>query len=326
MYRFINRAENAVSEMLEGLALVHGNIVKVDRNLVINKELAQAERVAIVVLSAAGNEPAMSGYVGEGMVDIAVVGSVFAAPGPQACVEALKLADRGCGVLLVVANQTGDELTARLAMKQAAAWNLNVRLVVVHDDVSENASEPEQRRGLLGCVPLCKIAGAAAAAGKTLDEVADIAERFANEMATIAVLAKGAEPFADVACDSVTEGTLQLGAGQYGEGGRELTGVPADAVAELMLSALTEALQLQPGDRVLLLVSGSGATTLMEQLIVYRAVNMLLAEQGIVVAASAVGELVTVLDAAGLQVCVMRMDDELLNLWQSACNTPCLKM
>ncbi len=326
MYRFINRAENAVSEMLEGLALAHGNIVKVDRNLVINKELAQAERVAIVVLSAAGNEPAMSGYVGEGMVDIAVVGSVFAAPGPQACVEALKLADRGCGVLLVVANQTGDELTARLAMKQAAAWNLNVRLVVVHDDVSENASEPEQRRGLLGCVPLCKIAGAAAAAGKTLDEVADIAERFANEMATIAVLAKGAEPFADVACDSVTEGTLQLGAGQYGEGGRELAGVAADAVAELMLSALTEALQLQPGDRVLLLVSGSGATTLMEQLIVYRAVNMLLAEQGIVVAASAVGELVTVLDAAGLQVCVMRMDDELLNLWQSACNTPYLKM
>ncbi len=326
MYRFINRAENAVSEMLEGLALAHGNIVKVDRNLVINKELAQAERVAIVVLSAAGNEPAMSGYVGEGMVDIAVVGSVFAAPGPQACVEALKLADRGCGVLLVVANQTGDELTARLAMKQAAAWNLNVRLVVVHDDVSENASEPEQRRGLLGCVPLCKIAGAAAAAGKTLDEVADIAERFANEMATIAVLAKGAEPFADVACDSVTEGMLQLGAGQYGEGGRELAGVAADAAAELMLSALTEALQLQPGDRVLLLVSGSGATTLMEQLIVYRAVNMLLAEQGIVVAASAVGELVTVLDAAGLQVCVMRMDDELLNLWQSACNTPYLKM
>lgn len=326
MYRFINRAENAVSEMLEGLALAHGNIVEVDRNLVINKELAQAERVAVVVLSAAGNEPAMSGYVGEGMVDIAVVGSVFAAPGPQACVEALKLADRGCGVLLVVANQTGDELTARLAMKQAAAWNLNVRLVVVHDDVSENASEPEQRRGLLGCVPLCKIAGAAAAAGKTLDEVADIAERFANEMATIAVLAKGAEPFADVACDSVTEGTLQLGAGQYGEGGRELAGVAADAAAELMLSALTEALQLQPGDRVLLLVSGSGATTLMEQLIVYRAVNMLLAEQGIVVAASAVGELVTVLDAAGLQVCVMRMDDELFNLWQSACNTPYLKM
>ncbi len=326
MYRFINRAENAVSEMLEGLALAHGDIVEVDRNLVINKELAQAERVAVVVLSAAGNEPAMSGYVGEGMVDIAVVGSVFAAPGPQACVEALKLADRGCGVLLVVANQTGDELTARLAMKQAAAWNLNVRLVVVHDDVSENASEPEQRRGLLGCVPLCKIAGAAAAAGKTLDEVADIAERFANEMATIAVLAKGAEPFADVACDSVTEGMLQLGAGQYGEGGRELAGVPADAAAELMLSALTEALQLQPGDRVLLLVSGSGATTLMEQLIVYRAVNMLLAEQGIVVAASAVGELVTVLDAAGLQVCVMRMDDELLNLWQSACNTPYLKM
>ena len=326
MYRFINRAENAVSEMLEGLALAHKDIVEVDRNLVINKKLAQAERVTIVVLSAAGNEPAMSGYVGEGMVDIAVVGSVFAAPGPQSCAVALKLADRGCGVLLVVANQTGDELTARLAMKQAVAWGLNVRLVVVHDDVSENASEPEHRRGLLGCVPLCKIAGAAAAAGKTLAEVADIADRFANDMATIAVLAKGAAPFADVACDSVMEGTLQLGAGQYGEGGRKVANLPADAAAELMLQLLTEALQLRPGDRVLLLASGSGATTLMEQLIVYRAVNMLLAEQGVLVAASAVGELMTVLDAAGLQVCVARMDDELLKLWHSACNTPYLKI
>lgn len=326
MYRFINRAENAVGEMLEGLALAHGDIIEVDRNLVINKKLAQAERVAIVALSAAGNEPSMSGYVGEGMVDIAVVGSVFAAPGPQSCVEALKLADRGCGVLLVVQNQAGDVLTAKLAMKQAAAWNLNVRLAVVHDDVSENASEPKQRRGLLGCVPLCKIAGAAAAAGKTLDEVADIADRFANDMATIAVLAKGAAPFAGAACDSVTDGTLQLGAGQYGEGGREIVGVSADAAAELILQPLTEALQLQSGDRVLLLASGSGATTIMEQLIVYRAVNMLLMGQGVLVAVSAVGELATVLDAAGLQVCVARMDDELLKLWQAACNTPYLKM
>lgn len=326
MFRFINRAENVVNEMLEGLALAHENIIEVNRNLVINKNLAQVERVTIVALSAAGNEPAMSGYVGEGMVDIAVVGSIFAAPGPQSCVEALKLADRGQGVLLIVANQTGDVLTAKLAMKQVAAWGLNVRLVVVHDDVSEKASVPEQRRGLLGCVPLCKIVGAAAAAGKTLEEVADIAERFVNDVATIAVLAKGATPFVDTACDSVVEGTLQLGAGQYGEGGREIAGVSAAAAAELVLQSLTEALQLKSGERVLLLVSGSGATTLMEQLIVYRAVNMLLMGQGVLVAASAVGELVTVLDAAGLQVCMARMNEELLKLWQSACNTPYLKM
>ncbi len=326
MFRFINRADNAVNEMLEGLALAHADIIEVDKNLVINKKLAQAERVTVVALSAAGNEPAMSGYVGEGMVDIAVVGSVFATPGPQSCVEALKLADRGCGVLLVVANQTGDVLTARLAMKQSVALGMHVRLVVVHDDVSENTSVPEQRRGLLGCVPVCKLAGAAAAAGKTLVEVADIAERLANDMATIAVLAKAAASFADVTCDSVAEGMLQLGAGQYGEGGREIAGVPADAAAKLMLQPLTEALQLKAGDRVLLLVSGSGATTLMEQLIIYRAVNTLLTEQGVLVAVNAVGELVTVLDAAGLQVCIVRMDDELLGLWQAACKTPYLKI
>lgn len=326
MFRFINKEQDAVSEMLEGLALAHADLITVQGSLVINKKLAQAERVSIVVLTAAGNEPAMSGYVGEGMVDIAVVGGVFAASGPKACVEALKLADRGCGVLLVALNQTGDVLTAGLAMKQAAAMGFDVRLVLAQDDVSIDVSDSEQRRGFLGCVPLCKIAGAAAAAGKTLDEVADIAGRFADAVATIAVLARGAAPFADTDSCTVAAGTLQLGTGQYGEGGREIAFATADDLAEAMLLPLTKALHLQSGDRVLLLVSGSGATTLMEQLIVYRGVCALLAQQGVAVAASVVGEVTTVLDAAGLAVCVARMDDELLLLWQAPCKTPYFTM
>ncbi len=320
----INKEENAVGEMLQGLALAYGDTIEVAGNLVINKKVLHARRVTVVALCAAASEPAMSGYVGEGLVDVAVVGGVLAAPGPADCVAALKLADRGCGVLLVAQNQTGDVLTAKLALKQAAAWGLDVRLVLAHDDAGDPAAAAMERQGMLGCLPLCKLAGAAAAAGKTLDAVFNIAERFADATASIAVLAQGGEGLGGVRLAAVTQGTLQVGAGVRGEGGRVVPVMPTDELAEMVLQPLAAALKLAAGDRVLLLVSGSGAVTLLEQLILYRALGLLLAQQGAVVAAGRAGAMATVLAAAGVQVCLARMDDELLELWQAGCQTPYL--
>ncbi|MDR1808366.1 MAG: dihydroxyacetone kinase subunit DhaK, partial [Propionibacteriaceae bacterium] len=112
MKKFINDPANLTAELLEGLALAHGDLVELQPdNKVVNKALAGADRVTIVTQGGAGHEPAISGFVGEGMVDISVVGDIFAAPGPQACVDAIKLADKGKGVLYVVLNHAGDMLT-----------------------------------------------------------------------------------------------------------------------------------------------------------------------------------------------------------------------
>ena len=160
MKKFINDPENLTSELLEGLALSNPDIVSLeDGNLVVNKKLKDADRVTIVTLGGTGHEPAISGFVGEGMIDISVAGNIFAAPGPQSCVEAI--------------------------MKQVKKLGIKVAKVVTQEDVANAPrSNADDRRGLVGCIPLYKIAGAAAAQGKSLEEVAEIAQRFADNMAT----------------------------------------------------------------------------------------------------------------------------------------------
>ena len=187
MKKFMNAPETVTDEELVGLGLAYPDILNVDGHLVISKDLTNADRVTIVTYGGSGHEPAISGFVGEGMVDISVVGDIFAAPGPQACVDAIKLADKGKGVLYIVLNHAGDMLTGNLTMKQCKKLGLNVVKVVTQEDVSNAPREnADDRRGLVGCIPTYKIAGAAAAEGKSLEEVAAIAQRLADNMATLA--------------------------------------------------------------------------------------------------------------------------------------------
>lgn len=328
MKKFINNPENLTTELLEGLALAHGDILTVESGLVISKALADADRVAVVTLGGTGHEPALSGFVGEGMLDISVPGNVFAAPGPQACFDALKLADKGKGVLFVVLNHAGDMMTANLTMKMVKKAGLNVRKVVTQEDVSNAPREQgDDRRGLVGCVPLYKIAGAAAKAGKSLDEVAAIAERFADHMATLAVAARGAtHPSNGNAISVLGEDEMEIGMGQHGEGGGGRTTMKtADETAQIMVDYLVDDLRLVAGEKVMLVINGSGATTLMEQLIVFRKCVYALKEKGITVVASWVDEILTVQEAAGFQMFIARMDDELLTYWNASCNTPYFK-
>ncbi len=329
MKKFINKPENLTSELLEGLVLANPDLITLEEgNLVVNKKLAQADRVTIVTLGGTGHEPALSGFVGEGMVDISVAGNIFAAPGPAAVVEAIKLADRGHGVLLVVLNHAGDMLTASLTMKQVKKLGLKVAKVVTQEDIANAPRDnADDRRGLVGCVPLYKVAGAAAAAGKSLEEVAAIAQRFADNMATIAVAVQGAtHPATGLALAHIEEGKMEVGMGQHGEGGGGTQDMKsADETAALMLDALLKDLSIQEGEKLLVIVNGSGATTLMEQLIVFRACCKHLAAKKIEVAASWVGEILTVQETAGFQLCIVRMDEELLELWQAPCRTPYYK-
>ena len=286
------------------------------------------QQIMAVTQGGSGHEPAIEGFVGEGMVDIDVVGDIFAAPGPQACVDAIKLADKGKGVLYIVLNHAGDMLTGNMTMKQCKKQGLNVVKVVTQEDVwnapRENADD---RRGLVGCIPTYKIAGAAAAEGRSLEEVAAVAQRFADNMATLAVAVRGAtHPQTGTLLAELGDDEMEIGMGQHGEeGGGRQPMKSADETAAIMVNALAKDIGIQPGEKVMLIVNGSGATTLMEQLIVYRAAVKELAKQDIEVVANFVGEMLTVQEQAGFQMFMVRMDDELLRLWNAPCNTPYLK-
>ena len=329
MKKFINNPENLTPELLEGFAEAHKELVTLGENrMIINNKLAEADRVTIVTQGGSGHEPAISGFVGEGMVDISVVGDVFAAPGPQACLDAIKLADKGKGVLYIVLNHAGDMLTGNLTMKKCAKEGLNVVKVVTQEDIANAPrSNADDRRGLVGCIPTYKIAGAAAAEGKSLEEVAAIAQRFADNMATLAVAVSGAtHPATGSLLADLGEDEMEIGMGQHGEGGGgRQTMKSADETAKIMLDGLLADLDIREGEKIMLILNGTGATTLIELFIIYRKCVSYLKEKNIEIVANYVGELLTVQEQAGFQMFMARMDDELLHYWNAPCNTPYMK-
>lgn len=326
--KFINKPENITSELLEGLALANPFILEVrPNNLVVNKGLKTANRVTIVALGGSGNEPALEGFVGEGMIDVAVVGDIFAAPGYKAVVEALRLADKGKGILLVVLNHTSDILAGTRTIEEARKAGIMVSMVVTRDDVaSAGRLDADQRRGLVGCVPLYKIAGAAAAQGKSLYQVTSIAQNFSNNMATIAVACKMAtHPQNGSAFAVLGTDEMEIGMGQHGEGGgRRQKMKSADETAILMADLLIADLNLCAGEEIMVIVNGTGSTTVMEMLIIFRCVHKYLKAKGIKIVANWVEEVLTVQEQAGFQLFFARMDSQTLTYWNAPTRTPYL--
>jgi dihydroxyacetone kinase-like protein len=237
------------------------------------------------------------------------------------------MASREAGTLFVVLNHEGDVLSANMAEKMAEKEGITIKRVLTHEDIAPGADSPvENRRGLVGCIPLYKVAGAAAEAGKSLAEVYEIAERFNQNMATLAVALKPAtHPAAGEPIFELADDEMEIGMGQHGEAGTGRSKMmTANETAEIMIRQLSQAVKAQSGDKVLVMLNGAGATTLMELYIVFRRVKQYLDEQGIEIARSLVGEYLTVQEMAGFQMFIAKMDDELLRYWDAPCDTPYL--
>ena len=189
MKKFINKTEDITKELLEGYVLAYQDRVKLGgENIVVRTQPKSEDKVAIVTMGGSGHEPALSGYVGEGMLDCSVVGDIFAAPGAQRVLQALQMFKRDAGILLVVLNHSGDLMSANMACKLAAKAGIKVKMLETHDDISAGLqAADDDRRGLAGCIPLYKIVGAAAEEGKSLDELYELGERFNRGLATLAV-------------------------------------------------------------------------------------------------------------------------------------------
>ncbi len=326
MKKLINSPENLVQELLEGFVLANpGKVALAGSNLVVRATPKSKDKVALVTLGGSGHEPALSGFVGAGMLDISVPGEIFAAPGPPRVVEALRLAARDAGILFVVLNHAGDVMSAKIAMDMAKKEGINIKQILTHEDISGGPREtPEERRGLAGCLPVIKVAGAAAEKGCSLDECLAVAERMEQGMATLAVAVAGAThpSTGDVIAD-IPDGVMVVGMGQHGEaGGGTQPLKTADATADIMAAALLEDIQARPGDEVFVMLNGVGATTLMELYLVLRRVGQILEGRGITMARTLVGEYLTVQEMGGFQMCIGKLDAELKELWDAPCASP----
>ena len=317
MKKFINAPETITDEELVGLGLAYPDILTVDGHLVISKDLENADRVTIVTYGGSGHEPAQAGFVGKGMLDVQAVGDIFAAP--------MKRADKGHGVLLLTLNYAGDQLAGKQAIKLAQKAGLNFRQVVTGEEIQYDPNGEDNKRGLAGAVALYHVAAAAAREGKSLDEVAEIAQHYADNMASITVKSTDAtHPQNGMLFGDLGEtDMMEIGAGQHGEGGGvRVPMMSARDTVATVAGALSSKLGLTAGDKAFVMINGCGATTMMEMLVLFKDTVEFLRDKGVEVVASMVGEILTVQEAGGFQMNIAKWDDETLRLWNTSCHTP----
>lgn len=330
MKKLINDPRAVVAEAIEGFGAAHANhvIVHTDPLFVSRKDAPRQGKVGLVSGGGSGHEPLHAGYVGHGMLDAAVPGPMFTSPTPDAIIEATVAANSGAGVVHIVKNYTGDVLNFEMAAELAEADGIDVRTVLVNDDVAvEDSLYTAGRRGVGGTVLVEKIAGAAAERGYGLDAVAALGRRVNANVRTMGVaLSACTVPHAGVPSFTLGEDEIEIGIGIHGEPGRHRIPMEsADGITERLLAPILADLVLAAGERVLLLVNGMGGTPASELYIVYRRAVRVLTDAGVTVERSLVGNYVTALDMQGCSISVLRLDDEMVELWDAPVNTPALR-
>ncbi|MFM0757619.1 dihydroxyacetone kinase subunit DhaK [Paraburkholderia strydomiana] len=328
MKKIINEPDAFVDEIIEGLLIAHPAWIKsatADKRALVRKDAPKAGRVGIVTGGGSGHLPGFLGYVGEGLCSGVAVGNVFSSPSAEQILEATKAVNGGAGVLYVYGNYGGDVLNFDLAADLAEPDGIEIQTVVLTDDVASAPKErAADRRGVAGMLFAFKCAGAAAERGDSLDEVARICGKANAYCRTMGVgLSPTILPAAGKPTFTLPEGEMEIGIGIHGEPGTHRGSLEsADAIAERITREILDDLDAEKGSRVALLVNGLGATPLEELYLLYRRSARLIADRGLKVARSYVGEYVTSLEMAGASITVMLLDDELQALLEAPANSP----
>lgn len=327
MKMLINVAETVVADALRGVAAAHPDLtVDVENRVIVRRGAPFPGKVGLVSGGGSGHEPLHGGFVGRGMLDAACPGEVFTSPVPDQMTRAAAAVDSGSGVLFVVKNYTGDVLNFDMAAELAEDEGVQVAKVLVNDDVAvQDSLYTAGRRGTGGTLFVEKMAGAAADEGQPLERVAAVARQtnecsrsFGVALSACSTPAKGGPTF------DLPAGELELGVGIHGEPGRERRAMMTSGeIADFVVDAVVS--DLRPDAPVLLLVNGMGGTPLLELYGFNAEVHRALAERGVSVARTLVGNYVTSLDMAGCSVTICQVDEELLRLWDAPVATPALR-
>lgn len=327
MKKLINSAESVLADALRGVAAAHPELTVDHENRVVISNAAREGRVALISGGGSGHEPLHSGFVGAGMLDAACAGEVFTSPTPDQMLAAAQAVDSGAGVLFIVKNYTGDVLNFEMAAELAADEGIASESVIVADDVAvKDSTWTAGRRGVGTTLLVEKIAGAAAAEGKSLAEVKAVAEHVALNGRSMGVaLTSCTVPAVGHPSFDLPDDEMEMGVGIHGEPGRTRVPLaPAHDIAAELVEAITADLDFT-GAPVIALLTGLGGTPLIELYVMYADIADALAAKGVTVARSLVGDYVTSLDMAGCSLTLLRADDEVLRLWDAPVETSALR-
>lgn len=318
MQRFTNKKNQVVEDMAEGFVKAYDYIEYAENSKkVLKYSQSKKGKVGLVSGGGSGHEPAFIGYIGKNMLDAVALGEVFSSPPAVAFYDAFVEVDNGAGVACLFGNYAGDNMNVKMAMELAADDDIEVKCVVAKDDISSSSkATKDKRHGIAGGVFMWKVAGAKAALGGSLDEVVGVAQKAVDATRSICVgLAPCTIPDVGHPNFLIEEGTYEFGIGHHGEPGmaiRKLQDV--DVIVQEMMECIDQDDELLAGDEVAVIVSGLGATPIMEQYIIYNEVEQYLTKKNIKIHMPLVGNFVTSLDMNGVAITVMKVDDELKEL------------
>ena len=329
MQRILNNADDIVDEMLKGFLKTHNDIVEATENpRVVKAKNMKEGKIGVVTGGGSGHKPAFVGYVGKGLCDAAAVGEICSSPTAAAFLDAFKAADQGKGVACLYGNYSGDNMNVKMAVKMAKKAGISVKTVVANDDVaSAPKDQREKRRGVAGEVLMWKIGGAKAEQGGDLDEVIAAAQKAIDNTRSVGIgLTPCTLPAVGHPNFEIKDGTMEVGIGHHWEPGIEVCPIETAAqMAKRMVDVVVPDYPFSEGDEVVVLVSGLGATPVMELYVLYDEIDKILQEKGIKVYRSYVGNYFTSLEMMGATLTMMKLDDELKQLIDMPANSMGLK-
>lgn len=326
MKKLINAPERVVEEMLRGMELAHGGLLRLlpESGVVLRADAPVQGKVALVSGGGSGHEPTHGGYVGPGMLDAACAGPVFTSPTPDQMMEATKAVDGGAGVFYVVKNYTGDVLNFEMAGELAEAEGIQTDYVVTNDDVAvEDSTFTSGRRGIAGTIFVHKICGAAADDGKNLAGIKELAERVNGNVRSMGMaLTSCTPPESGEPIFQIGDDEMEIGVGIHGEPGIERKQIaPADSIVDQMLDKILGDSVDFSGSEVAVMVNGMGGTPLMELYVAYAHLKDRLDREGVNVwRMPYVGDYMTSLEMAGFSITLLKLDEEMKGYLAAPCD------
>jgi dihydroxyacetone kinase-like protein len=329
MKKLINAPDAVVDEALAGMAAAHPDLLRViEPNVIVRADAPRSGKVGVISGGGSGHEPMHGGFVGMGMLDAACPGAVFTSPVPDQMLAATKAVDGGAGVLHIVKNYTGDIMNFELAAELAQAEGIEVTSVVIADDVAvQDSLYTAGRRGVGATVLAEKIVGAAAEEGQDLAAVTALAQRVQDNARSMGMaLTSCTVPSAGKPTFEIGDDEMEIGVGIHGEPGRERRKLAsADEITEALLNPILDDGGFSSGDRAFAFVNGMGGTPLLELYVVYNKVAAMCRDRGVTIERNLVGSYITSLEMAGTSITLLKLDDEMIRLWDAPVHTPALR-
>jgi len=333
MKKLINKPENIVRELIDGLVKSHSDLLKlVGNDIIIRRNPKPEGKVQIVFGQGIGHEPGFNGMLGYGMHDVEVPGSIFACAGGDRIYEGIKIAWEMSGntpVLCLIANHEGDVINGNMAVDMARDEGIDVESVLLYDDIaSAPKGQEDKRRGMAGMVFSFKIAGALAEQGEKKDTIIKKVKQVNASTRTLAVALKPCTiPTTGQPLFTLSDEELIIGPGVHGEPGPEgpMKMMSANQVMDIVAERVIADGEFKSGDEVLVLINGSGSTTLMEMFILYNRLDQILEAKKIKPYKPLIGNFITTQEMAGFSLSMCRADDEVKKLWDEPVNTPYFK-